>query len=53
MTLRKKEEGIESFAQTERRGIVSLLLLKVDLELHVHQQNNFDMKQVNDSLISL
>jgi hypothetical protein len=33
--------------QTERRGVVSLLLLKVDLEQHPQQQNNFDLKHVN------
>ena len=33
--LRDKEEGIQSFLQTERIGIVSLLLLKVDLEMHL------------------
>ena len=33
--LRDKGEGVQSFLQTERRGVVSLLLLKVDLELHM------------------
>ena len=28
----------------EKRGIVSLLLPKIDLELHMQQQNNFNMK---------
>jgi hypothetical protein len=41
--LRDKEEGVQSFLQTERRGVVSLLLLKADLELYLQQQNNFDL----------
>ena len=36
--LRDKEEGIQSFLQTKRRAVVSLLLLKVDLELPMRQQ---------------
>jgi hypothetical protein len=30
-----KEEGVQSFFHTNRRGVVSLLLLNVDLELHL------------------
>ena len=52
-TLRDKEEGVQSFLQVKRRGIVSFLLLKVNLELHMQQQNNFDLKHVNCCLTSL
>ena len=51
--LRDKEEGVQSFLQTQRKGIMSLLLLKVDLELHLRQQNNFDAKHVNCCQTSL
>ena len=32
--LRDKEDDIQSFLHTTRRNVVSLLSLKVDLELH-------------------
>jgi hypothetical protein len=51
--LKDNEEGVRSFLQTKRRGRVSLLILKVDLELHLRQQNNFDLKHVNCCLTSL
>jgi len=51
--LRDIEEGVQSFLQIERRGVVSLLLLKVELELHLRQQNNFDLKHVKYCLTSL
>ena len=34
-------------------GVVSFLLLKVDLELHLRQQNNFNLKHVSCCLTSL
>ena len=53
--LRDKEEGDqrEDFLQTKRRGAMSLLHLKVDLDLHMQQQNNFNMKYVNCCMTSL
>jgi hypothetical protein len=51
--LRYKEEGVQSFLQTERIGIMSLLSLKANLELHLQQQNNFNLKQVKCCLTSL
>ena len=32
--VKDKEEGVQNYLQPERRGVVSLLLWKVDLELH-------------------
>ena len=51
-SLRDKEDGVQSFLQTKRRGIVSFLLLKIDSELHLRQQNNFDLKHVTCNLLS-
>jgi hypothetical protein len=39
--------------QIERKGVVSPLLLKVNLELHLQHQNKFDLKHVNCCLTSL
>ena len=44
--MRHKEEGVQNFLHIVRRGIVSFSLQKVDLELHMRQQNKFHMKHV-------
>ena len=51
--LRDKDEGVQSFLQTKKRGVVSILLLKVNLELHLRHQNDCDLKHLNCCLTSL
>ena len=42
--IERQRGGIQSLLQIERRGIVSPLLLKINLELHLRHQNKFDLK---------
>ena len=51
--LRDREEGVQSFLQIERRGVMPLLLLKVDLTLYLQQQIKLDLKHVNCCLTLL
>ena len=49
--LRDKDEGVQSFLQTERRGVVSLFLLKVNWFLYMKQLRTKTCELLSDITI--